>query len=268
MFRMVAFLSASAPEAGDASLRRPMAFAPYASQLTRPCETRPAQPAEPSGVWRPGLRAAPGSHLARILADSRDVEEWLSARAMGVTASDAAKLATPNSVRGVVRDKLTGGQFTGNAYTDFGREREPQIAAWMHERHGIPPSTSLFHAEASRRHLATPDGLHCDEDGTILLAEIKTTNKDWSRIPRSYLRQVHWQQYVLGASRTLFVWERHEDFVVRDPEPRWTWIPRDEEEIARLVELAGRVLTELDRHRDEIERSLEAHAATISEARR
>lgn len=269
MFRMVVLPPASRPAAGSASRgegrrpdARPTAFAPYASPLTRPC-AEPRRPAEPSGVWRPGAAAAPGSPLARVVADSRDVEEWLAARAAGVTASDAAKLATPNSVRGVVRDKLAGGQFTGNAYTDFGREREPRIAAWMRERHGIPPSTSLFHAEASRRHLATPDGLHCEEDGAVLLAEIKTTNKEWSRIPRAYLRQVYWQQYVLGASRTLFVWERHEDFVVRDPEPRCTWIERDEAEIARLVGLAKLVLAELDRHRDAIECSLEAHAAGI-----
>jgi hypothetical protein len=57
-------------------------------------------------------------------------------------------------------------------------------------------------------------------------------------------RQIWWQQYVLGAERTLLVWERHENFVpVGDPECRW--IDRDENEIARLVGLAGQLIDTL-----------------------
>lgn|GEM_PF-202281 len=183
-------------------------------------------------------------HERRILADSNDRREWLRARSGGVTATDAAKLATPASVRQVVKDKLYGGSFQGNAYTEFGREREPHIASWVLERHGIPSCGLLFHAEGADKHLATPDGLFADEQG-VLLAEIKTTNKPWNRIPRSYLRQVWWQQYVLGAERTLFVWERHRDFVVQDLEPNCVWIERDDAEIARLVALANQVLDEV-----------------------
>lgn len=91
------------------------------------------------------------------------------------------------------------------------------------------------------RHLATPDGLAFRGTGAVELAEIKTTNKEWRSIPRNYLRQVWWQQYVLGAERTLMVWERHENFVpVGDPECRW--IDRDENEIERLVKLAGELI--------------------------
>ena len=148
---------------------------------------------------------------------------------------------------------MRGSGFSGNAYTDFGREREPHIAAWVEERHGIGPCGLLYHAEQSRQHLATPDGLFCDDEGRVMLAEIKTTNKPWSRIPRSYLRQVWWQQYVLGAERTLFVWERHREFVVVDDEPKCVWIERDEDEIARLAALADRVLDEVESLRRHLE---------------
>ena len=105
----------------------------------------------------------------------------------------------------------------------------------MQANYGIQPSDALFHAEASRRHLATPDGLVVRDTGAIELAEIKTTNKGWRSIPRNYLRQVWWQQYVLGAERTLLVWEQHEDFVPIGSEPECRWIDRDENEIAILV---------------------------------
>lgn len=216
----------------------------------QPAPLRPLAPAEPIGIWRP-RREHP--HERRVLADSSDRRAWLQQRALGVTATDAAKLATEASVKQVVKDKVRGSSFGGNAFTDFGREREPHIAAWVAERHGIEPCGLLFHAEASRRHLATPDGLFCDDEGRVTLAEIKTTNKPWSRIPRGYLRQVWWQQYVLGAERTLFVWERHRDFVVVDEEPKTVWIERDEDEIARMAALADRVIAEVESLRVHLE---------------
>lgn len=216
--------------------------------------TRPTASAS-GAVWRPGgALVAAHPHEARALADSADRDAWLRARTGGITATDAAKLATPNSIRQVVRDKLEPSGFAGNAYTEHGRQREPEIAAWVLDRHGIASCGMLYHAERSRRHLATPDGLHADDGGRVLLAEIKTTGKAWNRIPRSYLRQVYWQQYVLGAERTLFVWEEHRDFVVQHPEPKCVWIERDDAEIDRLVTLADLVLAELDRVGNEIER--------------
>ncbi|WP_022882841.1 YqaJ viral recombinase family protein [Gryllotalpicola ginsengisoli] len=180
------------------------------------------------------------AYLDRVVADSSDRVAWLRARNRGITATDVAKLSTPRSVEHAAREKWYGSRFTGNAYTEHGRAREPEIAAWVLENHGIAPSTLLFHAERMPQHLATPDGLVQRPDGTLELAEIKTTNKSWRGIPRHYLRQVWWQQYVLGAERTLFVWERHEEFVpVGEPECRW--VDRDDDEIAVLVALAARL---------------------------
>lgn len=182
---------------------------------------------------------------ARIVADSRDRVAWHRARSRGITATDVATLSGPSSIARAADAKLGGNRFGGNAFTDHGRRREPEIAAWVAATHGIQPSTALFRAEVEHRHLATPDGIGVDEAGRVMLAEIKTTNKSWRSIPRNYLRQVWWQQHVLGAERTLFTWELHEDFVPLHDEPKSVWIDRDDREIAKLVQLATGLINEL-----------------------
>lgn len=182
---------------------------------------------------------------ARIVADSRDRVAWLRARSQGITATDVAGLTTHASIVRTAEQKLRGSNFGGNAFTDHGRRREPEIAAWVAATHGIQPSSALFHAEQERRHLATPDGVTVDADGRVLLAEIKTTSKPMRSIPRNYLRQVWWQQYVLGAERTLFAWEEHEDFRPLHDEPRTVWIDRDDREIKQLLGLATDLINEL-----------------------
>ena len=183
---------------------------------------------------------------ARIIADSRDRVAWLRARARGITATDVAGLTSAGSIARAADAKLgSGPRFGGNAYTDHGRRREPEIAAWVAATHGILPSSALFCAEVEKRHLATPDGIVQEADGRVLLAEIKTTNKSWRSIPRTYLRQVWWQQHVLGAERTLFVWEEHDDFQPIHDEPKSVWIDRDDREIGQLVGLATRLIDEL-----------------------
>ncbi|WP_409047414.1 YqaJ viral recombinase family protein [Microbacterium sp. HA-8] len=184
---------------------------------------------------------------ARIVADSRDRVAWVRARSRGITATDVATLTSVNAIRKAADQKLMGSRFSGNAYTDHGRRREPEIAAWVAATHGIRPSSALFHAVVEKRHLATPDGIGLTPDGTVILAEIKTTNKAWRSIPRSYLRQVWWQQHVLGAERTLVAWEQHDDFVPVGDEPRCAWVDRDEAEIDRLVTLASALIDELYR---------------------
>lgn len=173
-----------------------------------------------------------------MVTDGNDHLAWMRARARGITATDVAKLSTPRSIETAARDKIFGSRFSGNAYTEHGKAREPVIAAWILQEYGIAPSQALFHAEHDVRHLATPDGVVQRESGHLELAEIKTTNKAWRSIPRNYLRQIWWQQYVLGAERTLMVWEQHENFVPVG-EPEFRWVDRDESEIERLVKLAS-----------------------------
>lgn len=214
--------------------------APYRNaDLYRPGVLADLSPARPAPV--PVIPAVPGQtgHLARVVARSSDRVGWLRARSRGITATDVAKLTSPRSLRAAVYDKLHGTGFSGNSYTQHGRSREPEIAAWVAATHGIEPSDYLFHAERDRRHLATPDGLIARTGGRIELCEIKTTNKPFRSIPRPYLRQIWWQQYVLGAERTLFVWEQHDGFVPLRDEPECRWVDRDEAEIAKLVALAA-----------------------------
>lgn len=184
---------------------------------------------------------------ARIVADSRDRVAWVRARSRGITATDVATLTSAKAIARAADSKLMGSGFSGNAYTVHGRQREPEIARWVAATHGIQPSTALFHAVVEKRHLATPDGIAVDESGRVTLCEIKTTNKSWRGIPRNYLRQIWWQQHVLGAERTLVVWEEHDDFVPVDDEPRCVWVDRDETEIGKLVGLATELIDELYR---------------------
>lgn len=184
---------------------------------------------------------------ARIVADSRDRVAWIRARSRGITATDVAALTSERAIARAADAKLMGSGFSGNAYTAHGRLREPEIARWVAATHGILPSSALFHAEVEKRHLATPDGVMVDAQGRIVLAEIKTTKKPWRSIPRSYLRQVWWQQHVLGAERTLVTWEEHDGFVPVGDEPRCAWVDRDEVEIARLISLATALIDELYR---------------------
>ncbi|WP_100811883.1 MULTISPECIES: YqaJ viral recombinase family protein [unclassified Microbacterium] len=184
---------------------------------------------------------------ARIVADSRDRVAWVRARSRGITATDVASLTSENAIAKAADAKLVGSRFSGNAYTDHGRRREPEIAAWVAATHGILPSSALFHAVSEKRHLATPDGVATTPSGSITLAEIKTTNKAWRSIPRSYMRQVWWQQHVLGAERTLVAWEQHDGFVPIGDEPRCAWVDRDDREISRLIRLADALIDELHR---------------------
>lgn len=205
---------------------------------------------------------------ARIVADSRDRVGWMRARSRGITATDVAQLTSPAAIARAADAKLGAGRgFSGNAYTDHGRRREPEIAAWVAATHGIHPSSALFHAVVEKRHLATPDGIAVDPDGRVTLAEIKTTNKTWRSIPRTYLRQVWWQQHVLGAERTLVVWEEHDGFVPVGDEPRCAWVDRDEREIGTLVRLATELIDELYRRTVQNRRSVVAPDAAASRAR-
>jgi hypothetical protein len=180
-------------------------------------------------------------HRQRVVARQEDRVAWIRARSRGVTATDVARLSSERALTAVLQDKMLGSGFGGNAYTDHGRAREPEIARWVRARHRIEPSSTLYHAHGEPLHLATPDGVGVT-DGTLVLCEIKTTGHSWRSIPRSYLRQVWWQQYVLGAERTLVVWEQHRDFIPIGGEPQSRWVERDDNQIHILVGLADRLL--------------------------
>ncbi|WP_246140014.1 YqaJ viral recombinase family protein [Protaetiibacter larvae] len=189
----------------------------------------------------------PVPYRDRVVADASDRVSWLRERSRGVTATDVARLSGEKAIRAVATDKLLGSSFSGNAYTRHGTEREPEIGRWVARHHaGMSGNTALFHADGNRAHLATPDGIR-ERGGALELCEIKTTRSAWRTIPRHYLRQVWWQQYVLGAERTLVVWEQHDDFVPVSGVPETRWVERDDDEIHRLVRLADQLLDAMHR---------------------
>ena len=76
---------------------------------------------------------------ARIVADSRDRVAWVRARSRGITATDVATLTSERAIARAADAKLMGSGFSGNAYTNHGRLREPEIARWVAATHGIQP---------------------------------------------------------------------------------------------------------------------------------
>lgn len=193
---------------------------------------------------------------ARAGAPDTDRPAWLAMRRNGVTATEIAKIAkspTPAyAIAELVREKIEGSTFTGNAYTAWGKEREPYLEAAGLRGWGIQAESRVFAAEANPRHLASPDGICINEDGTIRLGEYKTSGKEltWDKMcDNGYYDQIQWQLYVMGAQDAILVWEW------RRPDPEGIFyaepggyhhIVRDERRIAHLLTLAEQFLAELD----------------------
>lgn len=203
---------------------------------------------------------------------SDDFDAWLQQRRGGVTATDVSKLATGRGSdrRAILIEKLTGDHtnLDGNRYIEHGRIREEHISVWVDDNFDIEPSKILYAGE-NPQHLATPDGVARYFEIDRLLSEIKTskhnldpfdgrsqekvvtpstarTGKFWQT---GYYDQMQWQMHVMGAIRTLFAWEQHDD-AWPDPRPlhdvpRFVWVDRDDVRIDELVAIADDFMTEL-----------------------
>lgn len=181
--------------------------------------------------------------MARYVADSRNRPEWLSARVGRIGASDAANFAKVASWPLYLRAKLAH-PFTGNTATQHGHAREPHIL----RQFGLAQNHAMFHAVGNPRHVCTPDGILVKADGTVKLAQVKTANRPLpERIPPGYLRQMWWEQYVMGATETLLCWEHHENYKPVSMEAEGVIIQRDDDRIADLIEIADLILAGLDR---------------------
>lgn len=183
------------------------------------------------------------TYLDRIVASSEDRDVWLTARNGGVTASNAAKLSSLDSIDSILKGKFFDG-FTGNPATEWGLEREPFLLDWA----GFPQNKYLFSSAENARFMATPDGIRPATTGdyAIDLCQVKTTGKPMNKIPAHYMRQIQWEMYVMEANRCHFVWEVHENFVPVSLEPNVLIVERDDEAIASLIKLAGAFLVRLD----------------------
>ena len=222
----------------------------------------------------------PGANFAT------DPETWHKQRAGGITATQVRDLAKGSAAdrRRIMKEKITGQRtdLSGNRYVEHGNIREPIIAAWITQRFQITESDVLYACGFNPRYLATPDGVERDPfTGEIIVSEIKTSKHDLtpgkidpqSRVlvlaqrrdgtwvydfqshfaSTGYYDQMQWQMLVMGAERTLFVWEQHDsnwpDPKPIHPEPLWCWVLRDENRIAKLIEIADDFLAALDRAR-------------------
>ncbi|QJU54376.1 YqaJ viral recombinase family protein [Herbiconiux sp. KACC 21604] len=169
---------------------------------------------------------------ARSLGNDSNREAWLHARLNVVTATEAKVLykGSAQDKAKVVREKVEGSSFSGNQYTEWGKHREPAIAAAT-ERYGLQLCGELIAAEQNPRHAATPDQVGVDFDGDIVLGEIKTSKHDMSvGSPKfeqaGYLFQMIWQGYCVGARRVLYTFEQHDD-----DWSRWASRPLDRPEV-------------------------------------
>lgn len=198
------------------------------------------------------LSFLPAYLAARYVVDQRDREAWAAARTRAIGASEAAKFSKIESVPLYVKGKMHN-PFQGNMATGHGNQREEHILAAYHVRQ----NTLMFHAELNRRFVATPDGITIGADGRIILTQVKTTDHPFKTIPLGYRRQCWWEQYVLGADRTLFVWEEHRNYQPVGMEPESCWIDRDDEELAKMLAIGGLVLSALDEY-DEFTKELQA----------
>ena len=175
-------------------------------------------------------------------------DAWFTARRGGVSATAVANASTPAGFREEVLKALYPEEYQvqDNEYIAFGRDWEQWIVDNLPAEYGIPANDWLFHADGHKWQLATPDGIN--GDGTII-AEVKTTGKDWNTIPLRYIRQVQWQLYVTGAEKCVVAWLlRSEDdngvFVPGWFEPKHTVVERDENMIAELIAIAERLQME------------------------
>lgn len=182
---------------------------------------------------------------SRFIARSTDRDAWLTARRNGVSATEVAAAATPSGFEFAIQRRKEYVETVPNDVMIFGTESESEIMRFAHQEHGVLPSDWLIAGEVERRHMATPDGLSPDHS---LIAECKTTGKDWETIPIAYRRQVQWQLYVTGAERCLFLWQLrvpddHGWFYMPWLEPKHVWIERDPKMITELVGVADRLLS-------------------------
>jgi len=208
--------------------------------------------------------------LLVIADDDATEEEWLDARAEGVTASEARRIASGSrkTWRTVLDDKLNGSTFTGNAHTRRGHEREAHILAQAAKIDGVvalAPSRALFGAHANPLHRATPDGIGIHAELGEFTAEAKSHHENWdgAEIPAAHADQMQWAMYVLDLQWALYVWEVDG---VDGIEHRW--VPRDDKRIGQLVHEADAFIAwreagapEIDDIPDDVDDHLAAYAA-------
>lgn len=202
--------------------------------------------------------------LARRGPSDLDREQWLIARCNGITASEIAKLGSYKTKAARVKaygtladekiaevhDNWRGARM--DRYRQWGNEREPVLEEWAQFAFGFTPESRLAYSEQDRQHLASVDGWKVDADGTLHLAELKTTNVPLTHAicdKKGYVDQTLWQMHVTDAVDALVLWEERLD----DPDSDYfiagqrgtLLIERDQDRIDELVSYATEFLVVL-----------------------
>ncbi|MGO2818948.1 MAG: YqaJ viral recombinase family protein [Brevibacterium aurantiacum] len=189
------------------------------------------------------------------ITSSDDRETWLAARREGVTATEAAALASGGtSTWSNLRADKAGATtpWTGNQFTEWGNAREPDIAAsvssmYPHLKH----NTYLVASNDDPRFMCTPDMI--GDDGKTL-CQIKTSlwkGDKWAfgDIPQRYIDQCQFEMFVTNTDVNLLAVEFYDEldtggFVPHDwsADPHIIAIERDDDRIAELVAIAEQFL--------------------------
>lgn len=187
--------------------------------------------------------------------DSSDEAVWHAARAhtddgqMVVTASEVAMLANGGtSVWANLRAEKAGAKshWGGNEYSEWGHEREPEIAAAVTALYPqLAHNSRLVIQDADPRWRATPDMIGDEALCQIKVSLWKGKRWDLADVPKTYYDQTQWEMFVTGKNRNLLAVEFYDEiepgvfvphFLFEDP--HIIEIVRDDERIAELVAIA------------------------------
>ena len=199
---------------------------------------------------------------ARAGASDQYRRDWLAERRTGISASEISQLWKRRDKHGsmvkLAREKLSNQEgFQGNVYTQWGVDREVQIALALQREHGFFPETRVFRAVQNPFWFASPDGVAVTPDDEVWVSEIKTSGTDVAVGSKGfdskrYLAQMVWTMGVLGATQCLYTWEyRHGSpeygFVVGERQSEWVNFSDHQGLWYDLQEIADTFLTELGR---------------------
>lgn len=189
----------------------------------------------------------------RFIVQSRHRDDWLEARARGVTATAVAECATPSGFAAHVAS-WSEPPFEGNGYTEFGSWAERFVMEHAHREYGILPNDWMIQGETPWQY-GTPDGLSLDHS---LIAEAKTGGTVPASVKRQHRDQCLWNLHISGAERCLYLFQLRAvandgSFYLGLIEPVTFWVDRDEKRIAQLVEVAHRIMEAKEAHRGELQ---------------
>ncbi|MFC7942671.1 hypothetical protein ACFUPZ_05360 [Microbacterium oxydans] len=179
-----------------------------------------------------------------VVPDDAPRTVWMLERGEGVTASDAWRIARAGikARRTIAEQKMNGSTFRGNKATDAGHAREAALLDEAAERlASLTPNGALWASVDNDLLRATPDAIGIDQDGALVVVEVKSHEFGWESdaIPIEHMAQMQFQIHVLGAEYALYGFEvRDEDDMPPVDGATWIPVPRDDEMITYLVERA------------------------------